>query len=92
MKTCERCGGMLYRKGAAAKGGERFQCRDCRKTITVRDGRIVTGNGPRVRDWRTEGQADARNHPPDLHARTNECAAERHAKSCSALGAKSFAA
>ncbi len=55
MKTCARCGGMFYRKGAAAKGGERFQCRDCRKTITVRDGRIVTGNGPRVRDWRTEG-------------------------------------
>lgn len=39
---------------AAAKGGDRFQCKDCRKTITVRDGRIVTGSGPRVRDWRTE--------------------------------------
>lgn len=53
MKTCKHCGGMLYRNGAAEKGGERFQCKDCRKSITVRGGVVVNGTGPRVRDWRT---------------------------------------
>lgn len=57
MKTCE-CGGMWHRHGEAQsklrKGGERYKCAACGKTITVRDGKQVSNAGPRVADWRTE--------------------------------------
>lgn len=60
MKTC-LCGGAYHRHQTSInKRGEetqRFRCRECGKTISVRDGKVVVGRGPRVRDWRTIGCA-----------------------------------
>lgn len=67
MKLC-MCGGQFVRRGEnqTGLGGKRFQCRECRSFVTVRDGRVV-GRGrfqvvpwvtlgnprkPQVRDWR----------------------------------------
>lgn len=60
MKTCPNCGGSYHRHSTvtnkAGNVADRFRCRDCGKTITVRNGQVSTGNtGPRVKDWRTEG-------------------------------------
>jgi transposase-like protein len=69
MKTCPNCGGTLWRKGRneTSKGGTRYWCRDCKKSITVRDGAVVgdgkagyvpdvnfgaTTGRPMVKDWR----------------------------------------
>lgn len=52
MKTCD-CGGMWHRNGER-NGAQSYRCAECGKTITVRNGQIVTKRGPRVRDWRTE--------------------------------------
>lgn len=66
MKTCD-CGGMWYRHGEILnKRGEpaqRYQCKECRKSITVRNGEIShpgSPGSPRVRDWRTETTQEAR--------------------------------
>ncbi len=50
MKKCD-CGGTLYRHGSQ-QGAQRYRCKDCKKTITVRDGKrskIVM-----KKDWRHE--------------------------------------
>lgn len=54
MKLSPCCGAMLYRHSETYNGSERYQCKKCRKTITVRAGVIVNGRGPRVNDWRTQ--------------------------------------
>lgn len=55
MKVCD-CGGMFYRHGIVRpklqQPAVRYRCKACGKCITVRDGQIVKGTGPRVQDWR----------------------------------------
>lgn len=44
---------MLHRHGATKSGGQRYRCKDCRKVITVVDGKISQQKGRNVkRDWR----------------------------------------
>lgn len=53
MKTCQHCNGTLYRHGTYKQGqSQRYRCKSCGKTITVRNGEIVTHGGARVKDWR----------------------------------------
>lgn len=58
MNDCPYCSGMLYRHDTTYTSAgiecQRFKCKECRKTITVRNGQIVNGRGPRVMDWRTK--------------------------------------
>lgn len=66
MKTCPKCGGSFHRHSTVTnKSGnvaDRFRCRDCGKTITVRNGQVSTGNtGPRVKDWRTSSDGEETN-------------------------------
>lgn len=52
MKTCA-CGGKLYRHGQQMDGALRYRCKDCKKTMTVRDGKQSTLRGrPIQEDWR----------------------------------------
>ena len=56
MRKCE-CGGRYSRHQVNynKKGVEtiRFRCVDCKKSISVRDGEIVNGKGPKKKDWRS---------------------------------------
>lgn len=58
MRTCA-CGGMLYRhedRGDAV----RYRCKECRKSITVRNGEVSTLRGrPMKNDWRNEQTMEA---------------------------------
>jgi len=52
MKTCNHCGGFLYRH-AVLHNGIRYRCKECGKCITVRDGEVSTLRGRPVKvDWR----------------------------------------
>ena len=50
MKTCE-CGGKYYRHGEGYAGSQRYICKECRKSITVRNGKVSEGR-KMIRDWR----------------------------------------
>ncbi len=57
MKPCPYCGGTLLRHGTSENRtisvGIRYRCRNCRKSLTVRDGEISTLKGrPFKIDWR----------------------------------------
>jgi transposase-like protein len=51
MKTCD-CGGMWYRNGNSVKGGQRYRCKSCGKSITVVNGKKVEPKDRLVKDWR----------------------------------------
>ena len=53
MKTCERGGKWHRHCENTSANGFRYRCSKCRKTITVRDGKISTQRGrPMKTDWR----------------------------------------
>ena len=57
MNTCPHCNGQLYRHGKSesATEGQRYRCKFCRKSITVRNGKIVNPHEKPsliVKDWR----------------------------------------
>ena len=69
MKTCS-CGGMWYAHGkAVSKRGvvtERYMCKLCKKSISVRDGKIVDSRlGVRKKDWRSMDNADVTGLAPE---------------------------
>ena len=57
MKTCE-CGGKWYRHGVSPskRNGEsvRYICKECKKTIRVRDGKVVEKPDNSIPDWRVQ--------------------------------------
>ncbi len=49
-KKCD-CGGSLYRHGQQM-GAQRYRCKLCKKTITVREGKRTTRQDHVKKDWR----------------------------------------
>jgi len=56
MNACPKCGGFLYRRGNVFyKSGEiglRYTCRECKKSITVKNGVLQSLGRPPIKDWR----------------------------------------